>query len=71
MYRGQAIIYPSMYSLNFLLYNKDYKNLSYSQMRILQTHMTEGIDYTGCHGYTEGRVPRGLAFSASLEEAPL
>lgn len=25
MYRGQAIIYPSMYSLNILLYNKDYK----------------------------------------------
>ena len=25
MYKGQAIIYPSMYSLNILLYNKDYK----------------------------------------------
>lgn len=33
--------------------------------------MTEGFDYIGCHGYIEGRVPRGLAFSASLEEAPL
>lgn len=71
MYRGQGIIYPSMYSLNILLCNKDYKTSKYySQMSILYRHITQGINYTGCHVHTEGKIPRGLALSANLE-APL
>lgn len=69
MYRGQAIIYPSMYSLNFLLYNKDYKTsnihrwVSYRDTwpRAL---MTPVVMDTVREGYPEA----SLSF---LEEAPL
>lgn len=68
---GQGKIHPSMYSLNILLCNKDYKTSKYySQMSILYRHITQGINYTGFHVHTEGKIPRGLAFSAHLE-APL
>lgn len=58
---GQAIIYPSMYSLNFLLYNKDYKTrnihrwVSYTDAWP-RVGTTLAVMYTRRKGYPEASL---------------
>lgn len=66
MYKGQAIIYPSMYSLNILLYNKDYKTSNIHRWlscvdSLPKVLITLAIMYTLRKGYQE------TVLSASLK----
>lgn len=75
MYKGQAIIYPSMYSLNILLYNKDYKTNNIHRWlscvdSLPKVLITLAITYTLRKGHPETvlplqarRVLRGLFLS--------
>lgn len=74
MYKGQAIIYPSMYSLNILLYNKDYKTSNIHRWlscvdSLPKVLITLAIMYTLRKGYQETvlsaslKAPQGLILS--------
>lgn len=61
---GQAMVYPSMYSLNIFLQNKRLQTQRYSQMNVCYG-CVHRVLITVAVTHTEERVPRGPGFPQS------